>query len=66
MLLLYGREKGLRHARKHLGWYLDRLVAEIDETLRTAIMTGPDPQAVVTALRQAFDPSDAAPLRQAA
>ncbi|WP_407808322.1 tRNA-dihydrouridine synthase, partial [Staphylococcus aureus] len=29
MLEFYGREAGLRHARKHLGWYLDRFAPGI-------------------------------------
>jgi tRNA-dihydrouridine synthase len=53
MLSLYGREAGLRKARKHLGWYLDRH-ASAPESLRAAVMTGADPVAVTRALREAF------------
>ena len=54
MLALYGVESGLRQARKHLGWYLDRHAPATDTVLRAAIMTGRDPKEVVAALRQAF------------
>ena len=55
MLSLYGRESGLRQARKHLGWYLDRHAPETSEALRGSIMTGTDPSVVTIALRAAFD-----------
>jgi nifR3 family TIM-barrel protein len=54
MLSLYGAESGLRQARKHLGWYLDRHAANLPPEHRTAIMTGSDPAAVIGRLRQAF------------
>lgn len=54
MLALYGTGQGLRHARKHLGWYLDRHAPHTDPALRTAIMTGLDPRAVISHLRDAF------------
>jgi nifR3 family TIM-barrel protein len=53
MLALYGSESGLRQARKHLGWYLDRL-AGVPSQLRACILTSFDPSAVISALRQAF------------
>ena len=54
MLSLYGIEHGLRHARKHLGWYLDRHAGQVDPEQRKAIMTGTDHQAVIAGLRAAF------------
>lgn len=54
MLTLYGTGQGLRHARKHLGWYLDRHAPHTDPSMRTAIMTGLDPRAVMSSLREAF------------
>jgi tRNA-dihydrouridine synthase B len=54
MLSLYGVESGLRHARKHLGWYLDRHAANLSLEHRKAIMTGIDPAAVIATLREAF------------
>ena len=54
MLTLYGAESGLRQARKHLGWYLDRHVAGLPSELRSRILTSLDPADVVRALRTAF------------
>jgi len=53
MLALYGAESGLRHARKHLGWYLDRHAPGIGAS-RGAIMTSLDPSEVISRLRTAF------------
>ncbi|WAP71345.1 tRNA dihydrouridine synthase [Jiella pelagia] len=49
MLVHYGLPAGVRHARKHLGWYLDRLAATgaaVPPAERRAIMTGTDPKNV--------------------
>ncbi|WP_315927993.1 tRNA dihydrouridine synthase DusB [Mesorhizobium sp. SP-1A] len=54
MLALYGKESGVRQARKHLGWYLDRHVANVPGELRKRIMTSFDPDEVAAALREAF------------
>lgn len=54
MLILYGTEQGLRHARKHLGWYLDRHAGAVTPELRKAILTGREPRAVVALLREAL------------
>lgn len=54
MLMLYGNIQGVRHARKHLGWYVDRHAPATPMELRRAIMTGLDPAAVIAALRAAF------------
>ena len=45
---------GLRHSRKHLGWYLDRHAPETPDALRSAIMTGIDPPRVKHALAEAL------------
>ena len=37
---LYGFEQGIRHARKHLGWYLDKFAPDTAAALRTEIVTG--------------------------
>ncbi|MET0170666.1 MAG: tRNA dihydrouridine synthase DusB [Aliihoeflea sp.] len=63
MLALYGVGQGLRHARKHLGWYLDRHLPHTDPAMRSAIMTGLDPAEVIVHLREAFT---AEPLKVAA
>ena len=52
--MFYGIEQGLRHARKHLGWYLDRHAPQAPVELRRAVMTSTDPAAVIAALRVAF------------
>ncbi len=54
MLAHYGVSTGLRHARKHLGWYLDRHAPETSDELRSAIMTGTDPAIVKRNLRFAL------------
>ncbi len=53
MLCLHGIEAGLRQARKHLGWYLDRHAPGVP-SLRSTIMTSFDPAEVIRALRTAF------------
>ena len=54
MLSLYGVQQGLRQARKHLGWYLDRHAAGGGE-YRATIMTSTEPKTVLDALRPAFE-----------
>ena len=51
MLTFYGRELGLRMARKHLGWYLDE--AGLPHA-REAILTSVDPAEVIQLIEQAF------------
>jgi nifR3 family TIM-barrel protein len=66
MLSLYGVESGLRQARKHLGWYLDRHASGLG-ALRSAIMTSLNPAEVVQALRAAFlAAAEVEPVRTAA
>jgi nifR3 family TIM-barrel protein len=50
MLEFYGHEGGLRHARKHVGWYLDRLPV-VDQGLRQTLLVSRDAEAVVTGVR---------------
>jgi nifR3 family TIM-barrel protein len=67
MLSLYGVESGLRQARKHLGWYLDRHAPCCAAEKRKAILTATEPAVVIASLRQAFASVAAAPaVRQAA
>lgn len=54
MLLLYGVESGLRQARKHLGWYLDRHAPGIGPETRGGILTATDPSLVIRALCDLF------------
>jgi tRNA-dihydrouridine synthase B len=51
MLGFYGRDLGLRMARKHLGWYLDE--AGLPHA-REAILTSTDPAEVIRLIEQAF------------
>lgn len=54
MLEFYGREAGLRHARKHLGWYLDRFAPGIATTEKAKIMTSRETGEVADLLRSAL------------
>jgi tRNA-dihydrouridine synthase B len=44
MLTFYGRDLGRRVARKHLGWYMDRL--DVTRDLRQRVLTAADPAEV--------------------
>ncbi|MCA0273686.1 MAG: tRNA dihydrouridine synthase DusB [Proteobacteria bacterium] len=52
ILSFYGRELGVRIARKHLGWYADE--AGIDAGLRAAMLTETDPARVQALVADAF------------
>lgn len=54
MLALYGVESGLRQARKHLGWYLDRHAGGATDDGRKAILTAFEPAPVIALLRDVF------------
>ena len=58
MLSHYGTGQGLRHARKHLGWYLETwcLQAGSDEALswRAALMAETDPAKVLSLIPEVF------------
>ncbi len=54
MLAFYGRELGVRVARKHLGWYMDG--AETNIALRRAVLTGKDSGEVLRLLPEALCP----------
>ncbi|MBZ9854553.1 tRNA dihydrouridine synthase DusB [Mesorhizobium sp. CA13] len=66
MLALYGVESGLRQARKHLGWYLDRRAGAVADEKRKAILTSFDPARTITLLREVFSAAEQTPLRSAA
>ncbi|TGQ64658.1 tRNA dihydrouridine synthase DusB [Mesorhizobium sp. M00.F.Ca.ET.186.01.1.1] len=67
MLALYGVESGLRQARKHLGWYLDRHAAGVADESRKAILTSFEPARTIAMLREVFAATDQArDLRSAA
>lgn len=54
MLALYGAESGLRQARKHLGWYLDRHAGGVADDSRKAVLTAFEPARVIALLRDVF------------
>lgn len=54
MLALYGVESGLRQARKHLGWYLERHARDVPDDLRRSVLTSFEPKQVISALRESL------------
>jgi nifR3 family TIM-barrel protein len=52
MLSFYGRDLGLRIARKHLGWYADE--AGLGPESRRALVTASDEQTVLALVRERF------------
>ncbi len=56
MLAFYGVESGLRQARKHLGWYLERFRPALAAETRAAVLRSLDPAQVCRSLRFIFDP----------
>ncbi len=54
MLTLYGEVRGLRHARKHLGWYLERFAPDAGDDAKRRLMTGDNAGAVHAAIMQVF------------
>lgn len=59
LLTLYGRDVGVRHARKHLGWTLDAMAASVGRAVpaaeKSAAMTSPTPEAAIAAFDCAVD-----------
>lgn len=66
MLKHYGAEVGIRHARKHLGWYLDRFAPHLASEAKASIMTSKDQGFVIEALQQALSDMGGASARQEA
>lgn len=58
ILTLYGRDVGVRHARKHLGWYIDAAAETVGEDaprdLKADAMTATTPEAALSALDRAY------------
>lgn len=54
MLEHYGMDVGVRHARKHLGWYLDRHAPDLAGQAKSEIMTSKDAGFVADALERAL------------
>lgn len=59
LLTLYGRHVGARHARKHLGWYLDEAArtsgCSLSPDMRIAVMTADTAEGAQMALARAYD-----------
>jgi nifR3 family TIM-barrel protein len=66
MLEHYGSEVGIRHARKHLGWYLDRQATTLSPERKAAIMTSKDADFVAEAMKNALSARTGAEARQEA
>jgi tRNA-dihydrouridine synthase B len=56
----YGIGKGVRIARKHIGWYFDHLEHAVPAALRGAIMQGEDSRQVERLLTSALAPAEVA------
>ena len=54
MLSHYGIDTGVRHARKHLSWYVSRFAAGAPIEMKARIMTGTEPSDVLAAIGEAF------------
>ncbi|WP_421850224.1 tRNA dihydrouridine synthase DusB [Oricola sp.] len=63
MLAHYGTAAGVRHARKHLGWYLDRCDGATPD-LRKMVLTAARPETVIDLLRRAFFTPSEIPLAE--
>jgi tRNA-dihydrouridine synthase B len=66
MLDFYGAEAGLRHARKHVGWYLERFAAGLPGAAKAEIMTARDSDFVADRLATALLHTEASKLGEAA
>lgn len=54
MLAHYGEKIGLRQARKHLGWYLDRFAPKVSGDERGAILSSKDISFVMAKMKRAL------------
>jgi tRNA-dihydrouridine synthase len=54
MLAHYGEQTGIRHSRKHLGWYLEKHGVDISAAERASIMTETNPRLVAGRLHAAL------------
>ena len=66
MLALYGQERGVRHARKHLGWYLDRFAIDATNAARNRLLREEDPAGVMSSFAEALKERDDRSWRDAA
>lgn len=66
MLEHYGEPTGIRHARKHLGWYLATHGVDVGSVERGAIMTETNPRQVARRLHAALSRPSAEDLKKVA
>lgn len=66
MLDHYGTEVGVRHARKHLGWYLERHAPTTSVDDKVVVMTSKDPELVAETMRRILSEAAAGNARQEA
>ncbi len=57
MLSFYGKELGMRNARKHLGWYVDELLKSREQSVlwRSRLCRQDNPAMVISALSDLFE-----------
>ncbi len=55
MLSLYGASMAVRHARKHVGWYLDRHAPGMPREDRTETLTSKDAETVIRRVKEAIE-----------
>ena len=66
MLEFYGSGLGLRQARKHVGWYLDRHAAPVAPAMKGDVLTSRDPDFVIQSVRDLILAGPAIELSEAA
>ncbi|PSH63226.1 tRNA dihydrouridine synthase DusB [Phyllobacterium sophorae] len=66
MLAHYGESTGIRHARKHLGWYLEMHGVDISPAERGSIMTEINPRQVARRLHAALSRAHADDIKKVA
>lgn len=58
MLSAYGVQVGVRHARKHFGWYISNHAPNVDHALKFDVLTNTNPAQVLSALKTIFSDVD--------
>ncbi len=66
MLAHYGEPTGIRHARKHLGWYLETHGVDVGSAERGSIMTETNPRQVARRLHAALSRPSAEDMKKVA
>ncbi len=63
MLEFYGETVGVRHARKHLAWYLERFVSQLEPGQKAEILTSKDARHVAARMAEALNGAALAPAK---